>query len=233
MAKKSPEKFKTYGNVFDEFTKRNLFQLQSQGYFEDLISPIALGKEANVFSAMRKDGKKVVVKIYRLENCDFNKMQEYIRADDRYQNLSSSKRNIIFAWTQREYRNIHKAREAGLDVPTPLHFFHNILIEEFIGDEEPAPKLKDSNIEDAEKVFKRILLNIKKLHKAGLVHGDLSAFNILNWKQIPYFIDFGQATSTKSANAQDLLERDIKNVIAFFKKQGLNINAEKILEKYK
>ena len=187
MGKKSPEKFKTYGNVFDAFTLRNLSKLQSQGYFEDLISPIALGKEANVFSAIRKDGKKVIVKIYRLENCDFNKMYEYIRADDRYQNISSSKRNIIFAWTQREYRNIHKAREAGLNVPTPLHFFHNILIEEFIGDEEPAPKLKDSNIEDIEKMFNNVLLNMKKLYKAGLVHGDLSAFNILNWKQKPYF----------------------------------------------
>ncbi|MFT4304627.1 MAG: serine protein kinase RIO, partial [Candidatus Woesearchaeota archaeon] len=80
MAKITREKFKTYGNVFDEFTLRNLFKLNSQGYFEDFLTPIALGKESNVFSAIRKDGKKVIVKIYRLENCDFNKMYDYIKA---------------------------------------------------------------------------------------------------------------------------------------------------------
>ena len=73
------EKFKTMHNVFDEFTNRTLFKLISEGYIEGLESPISIGKEANIFSAKRKDSSRVIVKIYRLENCDFNKMDDYIK----------------------------------------------------------------------------------------------------------------------------------------------------------
>ena len=77
MAKITKEKFKTYGNVFDQFTMRNIFKLASQGHFEDIMSPISIGKEANIFSAIKKDKTKVILKIYRLENCDFNIMYSY------------------------------------------------------------------------------------------------------------------------------------------------------------
>ena len=72
MAKITREKYKTRNNVFDAFTERNLFELASKGLFdEETMSPIKIGKEANVFS-VTKDGEKRVVKIYRLETCDFN-----------------------------------------------------------------------------------------------------------------------------------------------------------------
>lgn len=208
-----PEKFKTYEGVFDNFTNRNLFRLASQGYFEELQSPIALGKEANVFSAVRKDGKKVIVKIYRLETCDFNRMYDYIRSDERYQNIRRKKRSVVFAWTQREFRNLHKARDAGVTVPTPYHFSNNILIEEFIGDKQPAPPLKDCG----RMYFDEIVENMKKLYKGGLVHGDLSQFNVLV-KDKPYLIDFSQATSVKSFNSRELLERDVRNIAKYFSK---------------
>ena len=230
MAKITREKFKTYGNVFDEFTLRNLFKLNSQGYFEDFLTPVALGKESNVFSAIRKDGKKVIVKIYRLENCDFNKMYDYIKADNRYTNISRSRRNIIFAWTQREFRNLHKARELGVNVPVPLHFYHNILIEEFIGNENPAPKLKDYFPEDIDNFFKLLMNEMKKLHKGGLVHGDLSSFNILNHKEKPCLIDFSQSTEKKSPNYDELLKRDIKNIAAFFNKHKYKVTEEEIFD---
>ena len=230
MAKITREKFKTYGNVFDEFTLRNLFKLSSQGYFEDILSPIALGKESNVFSAIRKDGKKVIVKIYRLENCDFNNMYYYIKADNRYTNISKSRRNVIFAWTQREFRNLHKARDLGVNVPTPLHFMHNILIEEFIGDNNAAPKLKDAIPSDIKDFFDKLINEMRKLHKGGLVHGDLSSFNILNFKEKPCLIDFSQATETKSQNYEELLKRDIKNIHSFFKKYKLVVNEDEIYE---
>ncbi len=229
MPKITREKFKTYGNVFDGFTLRNLFKLESQGYFEEPLTPVALGKEANVFSAKRKDGKKVIIKIYRLESCDFNKMFDLIRCDDRYQNISKNRRNVIFAWTQREYRNLHKAREAGVAVPTPLHFFHNILIEEFIGDEEPAPKLKDSNVNRT--FLKKTIDNMKKLNDADLVHGDLSSFNILNWRNDPILIDFSQTTERKSMHFEEYLERDISNVCKHFRKVGIKIDENDVLKK--
>ena len=71
------EKFKTYNNVFDNFTNRLLFKLEAAGYFERIVSTIAIGKEANVFCAIKKDGTYVAVKIYRLEVCDFNNSCKY------------------------------------------------------------------------------------------------------------------------------------------------------------
>ena len=90
MAKITREKFKTWGNVFDQFTLRNLFELGSKGHFLELKSPISIGKEANVFSAETKDKGLIVAKIYRLETCDFNRMYDYIKYDARYLNLKAS-----------------------------------------------------------------------------------------------------------------------------------------------
>jgi len=226
------EKFKTMHNVFDEFANRTLFKLISEGYFEGLESPISIGKEANIFSAVRKDGSRVMVKIYRLEACDFNRMYDYIREDPRYMDLKGKKRKIIFAWVQREYRNLLKAREGNVSVPTPLTFKNNILVLEFIGKgAEIAPRLIVQKPKNPKEFLGKILENIKKLYRAGLVHADLSPFNILNNDEEPVFIDFSQTTILESSRAEEFLERDIRNVCNFFKKLGLKLDEEKIKKK--
>ena len=84
-----------------------------------------------------------MVKIYRLETCDFNRMYDYIKDDQRYLKIKKGKRNIVFTWVQREYRNLLKARQANVSVPTPLTFLKNVLVLEFIGDDAIiAPKVK-------------------------------------------------------------------------------------------
>src|SRR3989338_9618111 len=138
------ERFKTYKGVFDEFTMRNLFELESRGAFEELLSPLKVGKESNVFIAQKGKSKRIV-KIYRLQNCDFNRMFYYIRQDPRYEFLKHHRRQIIFAWAQREFRNLRYAEEANVNAPTPIAFKDNIIIEEFIGGKEPAPPLKDAH----------------------------------------------------------------------------------------
>ena len=199
--------------------------------FEDLYSPIAIGKEANVFVAKKKDGNYVVVKIYRLETCDFNRMHDYIKQDPRYVKLKKNKRQIIFSWTQREYRHLMKARAAGVRVPTPINLLDNIIVMEFIGDENPAPQMKSQLPKNKKEFFDKIILSMKKLYKEGVVHGDLSGFNILNSNETPVFIDFSQATLTKSNAATDYLRRDVKNIVNFFKKLSLEEDEEKILKK--
>ena len=231
MAKITREKFKTYGNVFDNFTKRNLFELSSKGHFLELKSTISIGKEANIFSAEREDGSLIIVKIYRLENCDFNKMYDYIKYDTRYLNLKAKKREIIFAWAQREYRNLMKSREAGVRVPLPILCKYNILLLEHIGKNQAAPKLKDWYPENVEKFCKKTITYMKKLYDANLVHGDLSEFNILNDDENPVFIDMSQGTLMKSGNALELLERDIKNMRRFFSKIGYDIGIEEFTQK--
>src|SRR3989338_11230858 len=209
---KKREDFKTMHDVFDNFTNRNLFKLISQGHFRGLESPISIGKESNVFSALTEDDRRVMVKIYRLETCDFNRMYDYIKSDARFTRIKKSKRHIIFTWVQREYRNLLKAREAGVSVPTPMTFLYNILVLEFIGNEDSlAPMLKDKKPKNPKEFFNKIIENMKKLYKAGLVHADLSGFNILNYNEIPVLIDFSQTTSLEDSRAQEYLERDIRN----------------------
>ena len=232
MKKSKPkEEFKTWGSVFDNFTQRTVYKLMTRGHFEGLESPISIGKESNVFSAIKKDGTRVMVKIYRLETCDFNRMYDYIKDDPRFNSIRKGKRHIIFSWVQREYRNLLKAREANVSVPTPLAFLNNVLVLELIGDNNHiAPKLKDSIPKNPKLFFNKILNSIKKLYKAGLVHADLSAFNILNYKEEPIFIDFSQSTPLDSSRAKEYFERDIRNICTFFKKIGLEADEKNAKE---
>jgi RIO kinase 1 len=229
--KEGKERFKTMHDVFDEFTNRTIFKLMTEGHFKGLESPINIGKESNVFSALTDQKNKVIVKIYRLETCDFNLMYSYIKDDPRYSNLKKKRRRIIFAWVQREYRNLMNAREAQVNVPTPIAFSNNVLVLESIGNNVVAPMLKDSIPKNKKQFFDKIVDNIKKLYKAGLVHADLSAFNILNFRETPVFIDMSQATSIVHPRAEEFLERDIKNICTFFNKIGFKVDEKSTLKK--
>ncbi|MBW2976537.1 serine protein kinase RIO [Candidatus Woesearchaeota archaeon] len=228
------EKFKTMHDVFDDFTNRTVFKLITEGYFKGLESPISIGKESNVFSALTEEGKRVIVKIYRLETCDFNAMYDYIKDDSRYSHLKDKKRKVIFAWVQREYRNLMNAREAEASVPTPITFSNNVLVLEFIGtDGKIAPKLKDKIPKNKKLFLGKVIENIKKLYKRGIVHADLSAFNILNFNEVPVFIDMSQATTLRHPRAEEFLQRDVKNIANFFNKISLKANEESIMKKIK
>jgi RIO kinase 1 len=211
------EEWKVYGNVFSKHSMELLFQMQSQGYFERLESTISVGKEANIFTAINKRDERIIVKIYRLENCNFNKMYDYLKQDPRYTDMKKRSRLIIFSWTQREYRNLMLAREV-IKVPKPIAFKDNILVMEFIGDTDPAQELKDTKPKDPKKFFAKVIDNMKKLFKKGLIHGDLSQFNILNYNEEPVFIDFSQGTMKNAGNAKELIRRDVKNICIHFRK---------------
>ncbi|PLW80773.1 serine/threonine protein kinase [Candidatus Woesearchaeota archaeon] len=229
MARIFKEEWKVYGNVFDQYTLRNLFKLQTQGHFEDLLSPVALGKEANIFTAKTKEGKVIIIKIYRLQTCNFNKMYDYIKTDPRFINLKKQRRKIIFAWTLREFRNLLKFREL-VEVPTPITVLDNIILMEMIGRDEPAPQLKDSVPENREKFSKELISSLKKIYDKGYVHGDLSEYNILNFDDELVFIDFSQSTTRNDPNFKEYWERDIKNVARYFKKIGLKTSEEELKE---
>ncbi|MBW3017158.1 Kae1-associated serine/threonine protein kinase, partial [Candidatus Woesearchaeota archaeon] len=165
---------------------------------------------------------------YRLEACDFTRMYEYIRTDPRYIELKHHKRKIIFSWTQREYRNLLKAREAGVKCPTPYAFENNVLVMEFIGDEKACPQAKNCAPRNAKKFIKDVVDEMRKLHKAGIVHGDLSEYNILNKDGSPVLIDFSQETQKNNPIFGELLERDIKNIARYAKKLDAGFDEEKI-----
>lgn len=231
MPRRMKDKFKTYGNVFDNFTLLNIEKLRAKGILDRLESPIFVGKESNVFSALAEGGRKrVVVKIYRLEACDFTKMYDYIKNDYRYPHLRKYRRRVIFSWVHREYRNLLRAREAGVRVPTPLAFLNNILVLELIGDDQPAPRVKDMTPDDPKEFFEMVVDSMKKLYAGNLVHGDLSQYNILNWNEMPVLIDMSQATTLENPYADEYLERDCRNICNFFRKLGVECDEKELVE---
>jgi RIO kinase 1 len=76
--------------------------------------------------------------------------------------------------------------------------------------------------DDSEELYKMVLENLRKLVNARLIHGDLSAYNILLWDE-PYFIDFSQGTTLKNQMALELLKRDIKNINSYFSKLNIAV----------
>lgn len=222
--------FKTFGDVFDRFTVNCLIKLIQQHHFDSgTLSPVSVGKESNVFSAL-KGRERVIVKIHRLEVSDFNNIYRYIASDPRFANLRKQKRDIIFAWAQREYRNLMVAREANVNAPLPVAVLKNVLVMGFIGNKQPAPKLKDAVPENPDAFFKEVAENMRKLYRKGFIHADLSAFNILNHNEKPCFIDFSHATPLKNPNAKEFLERDIRNICNFFRKIGVKAEEEKLMK---
>ncbi len=225
------DKFKVYKNVFDRFTLRTVFKLESLGqFYEHSMVPISIGKEANLFAAVGDMGN-VVVKIYRLQSADFNRMYDYIKFDPRFYDIKKQRRKVVFAWGQREYRNLLNAREAEVDAPTPYAIENHVMVMEMIGRNNPAPKLKDKMPKNKEKFFNQIVENVRKFYKSGYVHGDLSHFNILNFNERPVLIDFSQATPLENPTAEEYLERDMKIVCDFFSRNGLNTDLEETLVK--
>lgn len=210
--------------MFDQFTLRVIEKLRGQGHFDELKSSVALGKEANIFTA--KADPDVIVKIYRLETRDFTGMLDYLVQDPRYLHIKKRKREIVFAWTQREYANLMKAREV-IPVPKVIAAHKNVLVMEMIEDNgKPAPQLKDKEPENPEKFFETVIDYMKRLRKLGMIHGDLSEFNILNWKDEPLFIDFSQASPLEASMAQEMWDRDVKNIIRAAKRCGLTLTED-------
>ena len=161
----SRDKFETYKNVFDEKTLLVLEKLSDQGYFQELKSPISIGKEANVFSAIKKDGTYVCVKIYRTFTADFKRMYRYIAPDTRFKGLQKKRMQIIRAWAQREYRNLLLAHELKINAPLSYAVKENVLVMEFIGDKKgnPAKRLKDNAPNDIKNFSKTLMNDISKM----------------------------------------------------------------------
>lgn len=220
------EGLEAYKSVFDESTERGLFKLISQGIIKKIVGPIKIGKESNVFLAESNFGKRVV-KIYRVSS-NFKKMYEYMAPDPRFSGIKRNKMSIIYSWAKKEYRNLLKARDAGVSVPTPYAVYKNILVMEYIGDENgPAPQLNRASFDRPEEFYEMLISNIRKLvHDAKLVHADLSAFNVLESNGKPVIIDLSHAVTLAYPNVAQMLKRDLNIICAYFRKWGLKLDSE-------
>lgn len=220
MAKITREAFKTYNSVFDAFTNRALFRLESKKMLGDAtqLQPISVGKESNVFLSYDPDGNPVIIKIYRVQNCNFNTMFTYLRQDNRFMDLKKQRRTVIFSWVKREWHNLIKAHRLGFSVPRPIALDNHIIIMQAIGTPYLAPQLKHKVPTDAPAFQKKVLAFIEQYKKQNMVHGDLSSYNILNNDEEPVFIDFSQACPYDSYFGKELYKRDLHNIHQFFEK---------------
>lgn len=237
---KGMEDRKIYEEVLDLRTLKTLYKLSAKGYIKALGGVISTGKEANVFYAdghFECNDVPMAVKIYRIETSEFYKMDEYLFGDKRFDLRRISKKELIFVWTEKEFRNLQRAWEADVKVPRPFVHMKNIILMEFLGENEiPAPTLADLGYELKEVVnvkdlFDKIIENVRKLYvNAELVHADLSEYNIVLFKDKPYLIDMGQSVLIDHPYAMSYLERDLKNVIRFFSKFGIKADIEELMK---
>ncbi len=216
---KDSEYYKVRQLAFDMRTVRSLLKLFNRGILTDLTWIINSGKESLVLAGKGPEGE-VAVKVYKIYTANFKRYLDYINGDYRFR-VSRDKSKIIFTWAKKEYRNLKRMKSSGVRVPRPIDVVGNVLVMEFIGENGiPAPILKDVELDRPDRYARDILDNIKKMYlRADLVHGDLSEYNIMIWKDLPWIIDVSQAVVSSHPNSFSLLVNDIRRITSFFKKR--------------
>lgn len=230
---------KTEGEVFDQPTLMVLHRLLTHGVLKSLDFPVSTGKEANVFRGTTPRGGLVAVKIYRINTATFKHVMQYIQGDERFQGVSGDKRGLVSAWCQKEFRNLARYRDAGVLVPEPLKALSNVLVTEYLGKKEgPWPRLQElRDLTDADRLYRQLVEDyLKGYNEADLVHADLSEYNILientdgpatAWT--PRMIDVGQAVLKTHPMARQFLERDVANLVKFFKRHQVDAQPADII----
>jgi RIO kinase 1 len=220
------EQYQTLEEVFDKATLMVLYKFLSKGVLKHIYGVVRAGKESRVYDAIGPEGKEVALKIYLTISSEFRRgMIPYIEGDTRFTSVRRDSQGLVYVWAQKEFRNLEKATLAGVRVPKPLAVEKNVLIMEFIGkDGAPAVTLKEETPRNPVTMYRSILTAVRRLYRqAGLVHGDLSEYNILNVEGHPVFIDMSQSVLLDHPRAEELLERDLQNVNRFFSRLGVKV----------
>ncbi|MWG34692.1 serine/threonine-protein kinase Rio1 [Halomarina oriensis] len=228
---KNSERLKVDDSVFDDATYAAIYKLVQDGYIEAFGGPISTGKEAAVYNALGADETTVAVKVYAISASDFKQMRDYLDGDPRFEGIGNDKRKVVMAWVRKEFANLKRAKEAGVRVPDPIAVERNVLVMEFVGSEEGqrGHRLAEVDIENPQTAYEVVREYTRRLYDAGLVHGDLSEYNIVVHDGELVVIDLGQAVTVHHPNSRDFLERDCRNVANFFARQGVDTSGEQLL----
>jgi RIO kinase 1 len=224
------ERFKIESEVFDRITLLILSKAIKKGLIDTVDYPVSTGKEANIFRATTSGGQNVAVKIYKVETAPFFRKAGYLEGDPRFKKIKMTDRGIVEAFTRKEYKNLEICERAGVHSPKPLYIDGHILIMSFLGEEGlPYPTMDLVGPLHGEADLDSILQDIRTMYQAGLVHADMSEYNIMVGP-VPYLIDFGQGVMLGHPNAENYLERDVAIILKFFDRRGIKRDFDKTME---
>jgi len=220
--------------VFDRSTLMTIYNFLNKRTIEEIHGVVKAGKEARIYWGKDPDGKELAIKIYLTTSAEFKKgMLPYIEGDPRFAHVRRDTRSLVYIWAQKEFKNLQRSREVGVKVPQPIAVEKNVLIMEFIGKNGvSAPLLREVSLRNPERVYKQLLTYLRRLYrKGGLVHADLSEYNIMIWKGKPVIFDISQAVPIEHPMSDQFLRRDLENLHRYFKK--LDADVLSVEEMYK
>lgn len=211
-------------------TPPRLLPLVEDGIIDEVLGQVRSGKEADVFIVRLGDEIRCA-KVYKDSSHRSFKQAAAYQEGRRVQNSRSSRalsKRTAFGqkeaesnWITAEVQALNMLSAAGVRVPRPYGFFDGVLVMELIVDEsgEVAPRLDDVELspEIARGYHKEMIDQIVLMLCAGIIHGDLSEFNVLVDARGPVVIDLPQAVNAAgNNNAQMMLARDVDNMARFF-----------------
>ncbi len=207
-----------------------LAALVNDGLIDEVYYPLMSGKEAQVF-VVRANNEVRCAKVYKeAKKRSFKQAVQYqegrtVRNSRRARAMAKGTRygqkEAEEAWLNAEVEALYRLAEAGVRVPTPYWFVDGVLVMELVVDEEgdPAPRLDDVAFDPdtARAYHAQMITEIVRMLCAGLVHGDLSEFNVLVDHSGPVVIDLPQAVNAAGNNsAKMMLTRDVNNMRDYF-----------------
>ncbi|WP_439106713.1 PA4780 family RIO1-like protein kinase [Congregibacter sp.] len=211
-------------------TPKRLQPLVEEGIIDEVISPLMSGKEADVF-IVRSAGELRCAKIYKdavkrsfkkaVQYTEGRKVRNSRRARAMEKGSKFGRKQQEETWQNAEVDALYRLARAEVRVPQPYGCFDGVLLMELVTDEDGdvAPRLNDVSMsaEQAREDHALMMQYVLRMLAAGLIHGDLSEFNVLVDEDGPVIIDLPQAVDAAgNNNAQSMLTRDIRNITEYY-----------------
>ena len=209
-------------------TPNQLLPLLHANLIDEVVGQLQSGKEAEVFVVL-SEGEYRCAKVYKeANNRTFKQKTQYTegrkvrgsrQARAMEKNSRYGRQERESEWQNKEVEALGLLSAAGVLVPKTHAYYEGVLLLEMVVAEDgsPAPRLNDVVItrEQALDYHQTLIRQVVKMLCAGLIHGDLSEFNILQSHTGLVIIDFPQVVQATANNAFSILERDLKQVTAF------------------
>lgn len=239
-----------------EWLINSLSDFYRQQWFDDILRLIkGGGKEASVYQCLGNDTtqtKYLAAKVYRPRQ--FRQLRNDSLYREGRQNLDDEGHEIKdhgalhaiqqrtkfgqhllhTSWIAHEFQTMQRLYQADADVPKPYVSGNNAILMDYIGwDDLPAPTLNSVTLEpnEVQTIFDRVVYNVEIMLANHLVHGDLSAYNILYKEGKIWLIDFPQVVDPEhNRNAYAIFQRDIKRTCEYFQSQGMICDASQLAE---